>query len=260
MVKSEFRYIHDKNTKKFLDDVLSTSEKRVALINESEILWRARRGSVKGGGFKPPIGNKRVFQDDVPYSPEEMKPLSGKAKEGRANPKGIPCLYLATNMQTAIQEVRPWLGSHISVAQLQIVKDLRLIDCSKNILKLDGTGFNSPHPNLNDWQSGKLSNSEVEEYVWSCIDRAFSVPIDPSDDTADYIPTQILSEIFRSGGYDGIIYNSLFAEGKNVALFDVDSAKVLDCKLCQIINIPSFEFREVIPRSKKIIQNLMKSD
>src|ERR1039458_6332974 len=36
-----------------------------------------------------------------------MKPKPEKAKEGRVNPKGIPCLHLATHEDTAMSEVRP---------------------------------------------------------------------------------------------------------------------------------------------------------
>jgi hypothetical protein len=258
MVKSWFRFIYDKHTKKFLDDVLITSDKRAVFVKKGQTCWRARIGSSKSGGFKCPTGSKRVFQDDVPYPPEEMKPLADKAKEGRANPKGIPYLYLATSKQTVIQEVRPWLGSLITVAECQIAKDLKLIDCSKNIHRLGSTGSNRYHPNLNDWENGKLNNSKIEEYVWSDIDIAFSIPVTPSDDIADYVPTQILSELFKANGYDGIIYNSLFAEGKNLVLFDVDSARILNCYLYRVTDIPPFKFREVKPRSKAFIERIMK--
>jgi hypothetical protein len=93
-----------------------------------------------------------------------------------------------------------------------------------------------------------LSGREIEKCIWSWIDRAFSKPVDPSDDNADYVPTQILAELFRSAGYDGIIYNSLFAGGKNVALFDLNSAELSDCKLYRIINIPPFEFQVQPPQ------------
>jgi RES domain-containing protein len=31
-----------------------------------------------------------------------MKPILAKATDGRANPRGIPCLYLATKKDTAV--------------------------------------------------------------------------------------------------------------------------------------------------------------
>ncbi|WP_424666577.1 RES family NAD+ phosphorylase [Candidatus Binatus sp.] len=57
-----------------------------------------------------------------------MVPLSDRAREGRVNPKGIPCLYLATHKDTALSEVRPGKGSLISVAQFQTCRDLTIIN------------------------------------------------------------------------------------------------------------------------------------
>jgi hypothetical protein len=67
-----------------------------------------------------------------------------------------------------------------------------------------------------------------EEGVWGDIGYPFSKPVAYDEPHLDYIPTQILSEAFRRYGYDGIIYKSLPDEdGKNIALFDLDSAKLL---------------------------------
>ncbi len=66
----------------------------------------------------------------VPHSRERMKPLKDRAPEGRINPKGIPCLYLATERDTALSEVRPWIGSLNSVGQFKTSRNLVVIDCS----------------------------------------------------------------------------------------------------------------------------------
>lgn len=249
-VKSKFRYFHDTRTKEFLDAVLVTSKNREKSLRKGLSFWRAQLGSVKSGGVK--YEGEMFFQDDVPYPPERMKPLVDRAKEGRANPKGIPYLYLSTKKMTAIQEIRPWSGSLISVALFEIVRDLKVVDCSKNIHKLDGTGHENLYPNMDDWRNRKLSGNGIEKYAWSWIDRAFSMPVDPSDDKAGYVPTQILAELFKANNYDGIIFNSLFAEGKNLILFDISSAKLTDRYLVRVTNIPPFDFQEVIPLSNRL--------
>jgi len=243
-VTSKFRYIRDKHTEEFLATVLVTSKNRETSFRKDMELWRAQLGAVKIGSIKDLSGQNR-FLEYLPYPPQRMKPLVNSAKEGRANPKGIPYLYLATEKQTAIQEIRPWLGSLVSVAQFKVVRDLKVIDCSKNIHRLDGTSSDRFLIDLKNWEEGKLSNRELEEYQWSWIDRSFSEPVDPSDDKAEYVPTQILAELFRSEGYDGIIYNSLFAKGKNLVLFDIGSAEPIDCKLYKVTNLPPFEFQEL---------------
>ena len=47
-----------------------------------------------------------------------MKPLERIALEGRTNPKGIPYLYLSSKKETAMSEVRPWIGGYISLGLL----------------------------------------------------------------------------------------------------------------------------------------------
>lgn len=64
------------------------------------------------------------------------------------------------------------------------------------------------------------------------------------DDTAEYVPTQILADLFRSKGYDGVAYKSVFgADGYNIALFDIVSAVQLNYFLYKTSKI-DFEFSE----------------
>jgi RES domain-containing protein len=140
-----------------------------------------------------------------------MKPWPEKAKEGRMNSKGIPCLYLATHEDTAMSEVRPWHEARISLARFELTKAVRLVDCSQ--------GWTTDHDNK-------------EVINWSSIGEAFSRPVSAADDVSDYAPTQVLAEAFRQRGYDGIIYNSgLNKDGKNVALFELSHADVKECFL-----------------------------
>ncbi len=115
-VRRDFRYVRSVESEKFLDTVLATAVARKVILKEQLIFWRAQLGCrlrKEGQGdevFEPP---------EYPHSPHRMKPLRDRASEGRANPKGIPYLYLATKEETAISEVRPWIGSFISLAPIQ---------------------------------------------------------------------------------------------------------------------------------------------
>jgi len=163
-----------------------------------------------------------------------MKPLSNKASEGRVNPKGIPYLYLATDKETAMAEIRPWLGSEISVGQFKILQDLVVVDCSIHEGHKGGFTFYLKEPNP----------EKRERAVWSDIDDAFSTPVNPSDHSADYVPTQIIAELFKNNGADGILYRSSLGRGFNVVLFDVSLADIVNCFLYEATNI-SFEFKEI---------------
>lgn len=225
--KNQARYVRAPEVEAFLNTVLQTTEKRVEVIAKDQILWRAQLGC-----DWEPIYEENEYIDDgpTPHPPERMKPLSGRANEGRANPKGIPYLYLATNRDTALAEVRPWLGSYISVGQFKTLRELRLVNCT--------TGQNGflVYPK-------EPSAEKREESVWTDIDRAFARPVTPSDDIADYAPTQIIAELFKANSFDGVAYRSSLGDGHNIALFDLDMAKLVRCSLFEVKSI-SFEFQE----------------
>lgn len=71
--------------------------------------------------------------------------------------------------------------------------------------------------------------------VWNSLDRTFSLPQTRSDDVSDYIPTQIVAELFRSNRYDGIIYRSAFDQtSHNVCLFYLNAAEPTGATLYEI--------------------------
>ena len=220
-VSREFRYIRSPENEEFIDTVRETCQARKVSLDENTILWRAQLGHE----WREQRQDEAVFEIPCPYPPDRMKPQSDKASDGRANPKGIPCLYLATHLETAICEIRPWIGSYVSVAQFKILRTLKLVDCS--------IGYNKHPVFLEEPEPEKRNNA-----VWSHIDRAFAEPMTRSDDTADYATTQILAEVFRSEGFDGVAYKSNFGEGgHNVALFSLTDAEWINCGLHKVDKI-----------------------
>jgi hypothetical protein len=153
--------------------------------------------------------------------PKEMKPRRDAAYENRANPKGIPVLYTASKRDTAIAEIRPWKGALVSVAQLRVNRDLRIVNCTLNTGPLK---FYLDEPD----------EVERERANWGHMDRAYSRPVMRHEDLAEYVPTQILAELFRSDGLDGIAYRSSLGSGHNLALFDLDVADVINCGLYSV--------------------------
>ena len=75
---------------------------------------------------------------------------------------------------------------------------------------------------------------ERERAVWRDIDRAFSRPVAVADDVAGYAPTQIMAEVFRQRGFDGVAYRSSLGPPHNIALFDLDAADICNCSLGEI--------------------------
>jgi hypothetical protein len=220
------RFVRSKESEQFLRAVSATCKKRIRQIKKGTILWRAQLGHE--WRMDEQIGEELP----VPFNPARMFPLPGRASEGRVNSKGIPCLYLGTTRDSAMSEVRPWLGSLISVAQLEIKRDLRIIDCSIFHDRGMSIFLEQPPP------------PQIEKSVWGAIDRAFAEPVTRSDETAEYSATQAIAELFRSNGYDGVVYKSSFGKrGFNVALFDTKCAKLLNCSLYKARNV-QIDFHE----------------
>ena len=221
-IEHEERFFHSQEIQEFLAEVLATACDRVESIRKGQRYWRAQPGSA----LRPPDngGGQIVDYCCVPHLPERMKPLPEKAREGRVNSRGIPCLYLATDETTAISEVRPWVGSYVTVAEFETCKPLTLVDCSR-------CEINPVVKTASDldmlWKLTPPKPEEIPQIVWRWIDLAFSEPVDreEEDSTVDYAPTQIVAELFKSNGFDGVKYRSVFNGGKNIALFDIHSAR-----------------------------------
>jgi len=81
--------------------------------------------------------------------------------------------------------------------------------------------------------------------MWTAIDRAFATPVSRDDESKEYVPTQIIAELFKSKGFDGIYYKSLLSDdGFNLALFNLDDAGVIHCALYKADAI-HFDFQNV---------------
>ncbi|MDQ3256946.1 MAG: RES family NAD+ phosphorylase [Acidobacteriota bacterium] len=216
-VSREWRYTRSSEQEEFLSAVLDTSDSREVIIPQDEILHRAQIGhdlhSVDIDG--------EPGEEPCPFPPERMKPLKNQASEGRANPKGIPYLYLATQLSTAISEVRPWVDALVSVAQLKVTRPLTIVDFSKEEKRLIA-------------YLGEPNAPERERAVWRDINYAFSRPVTQNELVADYVPTQMLAELFREHSFDGIGYKSSLGSGSNLALFDFEAADVINCTLFHV--------------------------
>jgi hypothetical protein len=182
------------------------------------------------------VDNEYIGDYPSPYPPKRMKPLRDRARENRANPKGIPFLYLSNHKETAMSEVRPSLGSLVSLAQFRPVRDLTIVNC--------WTDDEHPKFRMSTKPPYRIFKPEDQDRaVWHDIDRAFSEPVTRNDDLSSYVPTQIIAELFRAHEFDGIAYRSAFGKGHNIALFDLDAVTLVRCALYKVENI-EFKFKE----------------
>lgn len=209
--RRRWRFFLDGEQKDFLAAVMATATSRVRTLEAGDLLWRAQLGcdwptdkEEESGDFEP-----RGFL------PARMKPDGHPVPDGRINTQGIPCLYLSTTPETAVAEQRPWKGAYLSVACFTLACRVRLISCA------------SAETKTRVYLNGEPDAAERERACWGSIDRAFARPVARDEGTADYAPTQMLAEMFRREGFDGIEYRSgLEKSGYNIALFDLSAANV----------------------------------
>lgn len=218
-VRHQSRYVWDDHVKAFIDTVLATLKDRDVVLKKGTPLYRAQLG------IDYILLDQNKQEEPSGYTAARMKPRPNRSTEGRANAAGVSVLYLGTTEQNVISEVRPWVGAEISVAQFKLTRDLRTLDLTR------GHGKSSLGTLLDHLVNGTpLSSEQRETAVWIDIDNAFSRPVTKTDDAGEYVPTQILAEVFRNAGYDAIGYKSQFGEsGFNIAVFNPDDAEVINC-------------------------------
>lgn len=130
--------------------------------------------------FRARIHDERKRKEK--YSISEIgPPPEGKAKAGRANLKGQPVLYMATNPSTALAEVRAWKGAAVALARFELAKDLLLVDLAQ-VRRVQSPFFSD----LLKW--------EVD--LAALLDRLsndMSRPVMPHEEEVLYRPTQLLA-------------------------------------------------------------------
>ena len=234
-VKRRRRHIWDLEIDAFLETVIQTRPDRDFEIPEGAVLWRAQLG-VKYVLTKD-VSGEELVEIPIGFSEDRMKPTAEFAGEGRANSWGIPVLYLASTEQTAISEVRPWVGSDVSVAQFRVSRNLNAIDLTHGHGQSSWSGLTLKQL----WGEEEPDAPAKQRAVWIDIDNAFSRPVTLSDEKVNYVPTRILAELFQEAGYDAIVYRSQFGQegkdGYNIALFELEDAEILNCAPYQVQNI-----------------------
>lgn len=151
-------------------------------------------------------------------------PPSDKADPGRANTKGEVVLYVAEQETTAVAESRPWRGLLVSVADINPIRDLRLVDLSVQPL--------SENPFIDE---SPQCESEFVELLMA-FGEELGRPLRREDDIQDYLPSQkLVRRIRESGFYDGIRYPSAMASnGSNIVIFDPGLAHIGSSKLVEV--------------------------
>lgn len=168
----------------------------------------------------------------VAYSSYEMgTPPNKTSTAGRANPQGIPYLYLSKTLETTLYETRATFLDNISIGIFHI-------EDGHEIELVDFTNKQSPFNNM-----GEILNFTKAKLTRDVISKDLSEPLRRYDSELEYIPTQFICEYIRfytkAGGIQ--FYSSLEKNGVNIVLFNQENIRCLEVELHQIteVNIKS---------------------
>jgi len=141
-------------------------------------------------------------------------PPSEKATAGRANSAGIRCLYLASDPDTTIHEIRAGVFDFVSVGRFELKEDIVVVD-------LKVIDHISPFIDGCDFLEHAINKEHLKR-----INMEIGRALRRSDSVLDYIPTQYIADFIKSilhdgkPEYAGIEYNStLNLSGQNLAIF-----------------------------------------
>ena len=188
--------------------------KQTVILSGSEMLYRARL---------------HYSGDQIEFDRNNMGcPDKSIASAGRANPQGIPFLYLSKNIETTLYEIRATFLDDVSVGTFRIKG-------SSDIVLVDFTEIASAFLNVD----------KIVEYAKSMLLKRYisadlSKPIRRYDSELEYIPTQFICEYIRYNNEKaaGIIFDSsLHFGGKNIVLFDQDMAECISVEKHRVTNV-----------------------
>lgn len=170
----------------------------------------------------------RICDDTTGYPIERMgNPPNESAKSGRANPNGISYLYLANDIVTTLYEVRASLLDYVAVGTFRLEENISVVNLSRSTYDV--------------FRLAELESLEEVLIYGSFIDKLeeeLSKPKRRSDSELDYLPSQYISELIKSIGFDGIEFkSSLYSDGVNLAIFNPDKFKGLEVSVYDIKDV-----------------------
>ncbi|MDP8101025.1 RES domain-containing protein [Phocoenobacter atlanticus] len=190
-------------------------------------------------GKEIPKGKKfhraRICVNKQGYNSSEMgSPPNEKATGGRANPSGISYLYLSSDITTTLYETRASLFDYVSVGTFRLEKNIKVVNLSRNTYDVFRLA------ELDTLEDVIIHGNFIDK-----LEQELSKPRRKNDSELDYLPTQYLSELIKSMGFDGIEFkSSLYSEGTNLAIFNPEKFKCLEVKVYDITNI-KLDFKEL---------------
>lgn len=189
-----------------LEDLLNFHEK---IYREGKLFYRGR------------------ISDQQGFNAENMgKPSAEDSTSGRANPVGIPYLYVSTGPETVLYESRATHLDFVTIAEFRLRENLKVV----RLRQIE---------NLSPF----VHEDRIEDYLkyqkyLKRLEIELSKPLRRHDNRLEYLPTQYLCEYVKYLGYDAIEYgSSLHDDGINLAIFNDEKLEINKIEVHEIISV-----------------------
>ncbi|BBP90814.1 hypothetical protein BsIDN1_44320 [Bacillus safensis] len=124
--------------------------------------------------------------------------------------------------------MRPWCGAEVTIGDFELMDNIFTMDFSYS----------------SQMSLFKVINSEQSETVMSEIaffdnlSDEMSKPISPNESYLDiYQLNLLLTEVIKSVGYEGMIFNSSLSDGLNVVLFSQECIDIVKTDIYKVHSI-----------------------
>lgn len=189
------------------------------IIYKGEKFSRARITDDKGGFQRCNMGS----------------PPPGISKGGRANPEGIPYLYLGNTIKTVIYEARAAMYDYITIGVFECTKDIKVI----NFINFDRISPFRKGEGRIEYLNHAINNEHLSK-----ISKEIAKPLRNNANNLEYLPTQYICDFIKTLkdddgiNYDGIKYrSSMNPEGYNIAIFNQNLFKCINTKTYDVESI-----------------------
>lgn len=140
------------------------------------------------------------------------KPPKEKTSAGRANPVGIPYLYISNDQETTLYETRISLHETITLGDFITTAPLSVVSL-KNVNEYGPFDIETKGFSIEEF-------IRIKSYLLK-LGSELSKPVRKQDSDLDYLPTQFLCEFIKSIGFDAVEYRSAMnPSGFNLAVFN----------------------------------------
>jgi hypothetical protein len=151
-----------------------------------------------------------VYPPKIQLEPKDMgAPPYWKANRGRVQPEGVSFLYTATEVETALAEIRPNVGDKVAIGEFRI-KDKRTLKILKINQRLSCA-------DILDHENKSIRFTVLEKFLKASRFSLnhFSSPAKDGEQDV-YKETIFIAHLIHEMGYDGLSYESACKPGSGV--------------------------------------------